>query len=69
MKHFKLKVEYKPVPVADLCIALIPEKDYEAIAKAFRHALNDAHIEFDVIVVDGCQMVAKKKVPSFLVSE
>lgn len=69
MKHFKLFVELKSVPVADLCIAQVPEKDYETVAKAFAHALVDTHIEFDEIIADGRQMVAKKKEFSFSISE
>lgn len=69
MKHFKLNIEHKFIPVADICIALVPKEDYETVAKAFRHALNDAHIEFDVIVADDCQMIAKKKGFSFSISE
>lgn len=69
MKHFKLNIEHKSVPVADICIAQVPEKDYETVAKAFCHALVDTHIEFDEIVTDGRQMVAKKKELSFSISE
>lgn len=69
MKHFKLNIEQKSVPVADICIAQVPEKDYEKVAKAFGHALIDTHIEFDEIVTDGRQMVARKKELSFSISE
>lgn len=69
MKHFKLNIEQKSIPVADICIAQVPRKDYEAVTKAFCHALVDAHIEFDEIITDGRQMVAKKKELSFSISE
>lgn len=69
MKHFKLNIEHKFIPVADICIDQVPEKDYEKVAKAFGHALIDTHIEFDDIVTDGHQMVARKKELSFSISE
>lgn len=69
MKHFKLNIEHKSVPVADICIAQVPEKDYEKVAKAFGHVLIDTHIEFDEIITDGRQMIARKKELSFSISE
>ena len=69
MKHFKLNIEHKSVPVADICIAQVPEKDYKIVAKTFGQALINAHIDFDEIVADGRQMVAKKKELSFSISE
>lgn len=69
MKHFKLNIEQKSIPVADVCIAQVPEKDYAKVAKAFGYALIDTHIEFDEIVTEGRQMVARKKELSFSISE
>ena len=69
MKHFKLNVEKKSVPVADICIAQVPEKDYEAVAKAFVHALVDNHIAFDYIDGTNTMLIAKKKEVSWSISE
>lgn len=69
MKHFKLNVEKKSVPVADICIAQVPEKDYEAVAKAFVHALVDNHIAFDYIERTNTMLVAKEKEVSWSISE
>lgn len=69
MKHFKLNIEQKSVPVADICIAQVPEKDYKKVTRMFCHALIDTHIEFDEIITNGRQMVARKKEFLFSISE
>lgn len=69
MKHFKLNVEKKSVPVADICIAQVPEKDYEAVAKAFIHALIESSIAFDYVERINTMLVAKEKVVSWSISE
>ena len=69
MKHFKLNIEHKSVPVADICIAQVPEKDYEAVAKAFIHALVDNHIAFDYVERTNKMFVAKIKEVSWSISE
>ena len=38
MKHFKLNIERKIIPVADLCIAEISEEDHNSVIKAFNQA-------------------------------
>ena len=69
MKHFKLNIEQKSVPVADICIAQVPEKDYEAVAKAFIHALIESSIAFDYVERTNTMLIAKKKELSFSISE
>lgn len=69
MKHFKFNTEYRSVPVADLCIAQAPEKDYNSIVKAFAFALIDSQIAFDTIEKEGQTLVAKKKETSWSISE
>ena len=69
MKHFKLNIEHKSVPVADICIAQVPEKDYEAVAKAFIHVLIESGIAFDYIERTNTMLVAKKKEVSWSISE
>lgn len=69
MKHFKLNIETKFVPVADLCIAQIPVEDYAIVMKTFAHALVDCHIDFDVIEKENQTLVAKKKTISWSITE
>lgn len=69
MKHFKLNIEHKSVPVADICIAQVPEKDYEAVAKAFIHTLIESSIAFDYVERTNTMLIAKKKELSFSISE
>ena len=69
MKHFKFNIEHKFVPVADLCIAQSPEKDYNSVAKAFAFALVDCHIAFDTIEKEGQMLIAKKKETSWSITE
>lgn len=69
MKHFKLNIENKFVPVADLCITYAPEKDYNSIVKAFAFALVNSQIAFDTIEKEGQMLVAKKKTTSWSISE
>ena len=45
MKHFKLNIERKPIPVADLCITGIPKEEYISVVKAFNSTLNDKQKE------------------------
>ena len=69
MKHFKLNIEHKSVPVADICIAQVPEKDYETVAKAFIHALIESSIAFDYVERTNTMLVAKIKEVSWSISE
>lgn len=69
MKHFKLNIEQKSVPVADICIAQVPEKDHEAVAKAFIHALIESSIAFDYVEKTNTMLIAKIKEVSWSISE
>ena len=69
MKHFKLNTERNFVPVADLCIAQAPEKDYNSIVKAFAFALIDSQITFDTIEKEGQMLIAKKKETKWSITE
>ena len=69
MKHFKLNIESKFVPVADLCIAQVPEEDHSIALKAFAHTLIDCHIAFDIIEKENQMLVAKKYESSWSISE
>ena len=69
MKHFKLNTERNLVPVADLCIANVARTDYPSVMKVFTHALDDYHIDFSIIVLEGQMFVAKKQVTSWSISE
>ena len=59
MKHFKLNIERKSIPVADLCIAEIPEEDHNSVIKAFTQALIDCHIPSDYIKVKNQILIDK----------
>ena len=69
MKHFKLNIDSKFVPVADLCIDQIPEKDHAIALKAFAHTLIDCCIAFDIIEKENQMLVAKKKTTSWSITE
>ena len=69
MKHFKFNIEHKIVPVADLCIAQSPEKDYNSIVKAVAFALIDSQIAFDTIEKEGQMLIAKKKETKWSITE
>lgn len=69
MKHFKLNIKHTAIPVADLCITGISEKDRISVVKDFVRTLNDNHIYFDYIVKEDQMMVAKKKEVSWSISE
>ena len=69
MKHFKLNIENKLIPVADLCIAQVSEEDHVAALKAFSHVLIDSHIAFDIIEKENQTFVAKKKETTWSISE
>lgn len=69
MKHFKLNIETKFVPVADLCIAQVSTEDYVTVMKTFAQALVDCHIAFDIIEKENQTLVAKKKTISWSISE
>ena len=69
MKHFKLNIEHTAIPVADLCITGISEKDRISVIQDFVHTLNDNHIYFDYIVKEDQMLVAKKKEVSWSISE
>ena len=69
MKHFKFNIEHKLVPVADLCIAQSPEKNYNSVVKAFAFALVDSQIAFDIIEKEGQMLIAKKKETSWSITE
>ena len=69
MKHFKFNTEHRSVPVADLCIAQAPEKDYNSIVKAFAFALIDSQIAFDTIEKEGQMLIAKKKETKWSITE
>ena len=69
MKHFKLNIERKIIPVADLCIAEISEEDHNLVIKAFNQALIDFHIPSDYIEEKDQRLVAKRIVTSWSISE
>ena len=69
MKHFKLNIESKFVPVADLCIAQAPTEDYAIILKVFARILNDNQIDFDTIELERQTFVAKKKITPWSITE
>lgn len=69
MKHFKLNIKTKFVPVADLCIAQLPAEDYATVIKTFAHALVDCHIAFDIIENENQTLVAKRKTASWSITE
>lgn len=69
MKHFKLNIETKFVPVADLCIAQVSKKDYNSIVEAFAFILVNNQIPFDTIEKEDLMLVAKKEETSWSISE
>ena len=69
MKHFKLNIESKFVPVADLCIAQAPTEDYAIILKVFARILNNNQIDFDTIELEKQTFVAKKKITPWSITE
>lgn len=69
MKHFKLNIESKFIPVADLCIDQLPAEDYATVIKTFAQALVDCHIAFDIIKNENQTLVAKKKTISWSITE
>ena len=69
MKHFKLNIDSKFVPVADLCIDQVPEEDHAIALKAFAHTLIDCCIAFDIIEKENQMLVAKKKTTSWSITE
>ena len=69
MKHFKLNIERKIIPVADLCIAEISEEDHNLVIKAFTQALIDCHIPSDYIEEKNQMLVAKRIVTSWSITE
>ena len=69
MKHFKLNIERKIIPVADLCIAEISEEDHNSVIKAFTQALIDCHIPSDYIEEKNQMLVAKRIVTSWSISD
>lgn len=69
MKHFKLNIETKFVPVADLCIAQVSKKDYNSIVETFAFILVNKQITFDTIEKEGQMLVAKKEETSWSISE
>ena len=69
MKHFKLSTKSNLTPVADLCIANVARTDYPSVMKAFANTLNDCHIDYSVIVIEGQTLVAKKIEASWSISE
>ena len=69
MKHFKLNIEHKSIPVADLCIAEISEEDHNSVIKAFTQALIDCHIPFDYIKEKNQMLIAERIVVSWSISE
>ena len=69
MKHFKLNIERKTIPVADLCIAGISEEDHNSVIKAFTQALIDFHIPSDYIEEKDQKLVAKRIVTSWSISD
>ena len=69
MKHFKLNIERKIIPVADLCIAEISEEDHNSVIKAFTQALIDCHIPSDYIEEKDQKLVAKRIVTSWSISD
>lgn len=69
MKHFKLNIETKFVPVADLCIAQVSKKDYNSIVETFAFILVNNQIPFDTIEKEDLMLVAKKEETSWSISE
>ena len=69
MKHFKLKIEQNLIPVADLYLPQVLEKDRTTIANAFVHALKDSHIDFDIVIKEDQMLIAKKKEITWSISE
>ena len=69
IKHFKLNSKSTYIPVADLCVADVTRPNYSSVVKAFAHALDDYHIDFDCIDIEGQMLVAKQTVTSWLISE
>ena len=69
MKHFKLNIETKFVPVADLCIAQVSKKDYNSIVETFAFILVNNQIPFDTIEEEDLMLVAKKEEISWSISE
>ena len=69
MKHFKLNIERNYIPVADLCIAGIPEDDYNSVVKVFTKVLNDCPIPFDFFEKKDDMLIAKRIVVSWSISE
>lgn len=69
MKHFKLNIERKSIPVADLCISEISEEDHNSVIKAFTQALIDFHIPSDYIEEKDQMLVAKRIVTSWSISD
>lgn len=69
MKHFKLNIESKFIPVADLCIAQVSKKDYNSIVEAFAFILVNNQIPFDTIEKEDLMLVAKKEETLWSISE
>lgn len=69
MKHFKLNIESKFVPVADLCISGVLEEDIIDIQILFAKTLVNCHIAFDIIEKENQMLVAKKKTTSWSITE
>ena len=69
MKHFKLSTKSNLIPVADLCVADVTRPNYSSVLKAFAHTLDDCHIDFDCIDIEGQMLVAKQTVTSWLITE
>lgn len=69
MKHFKLNIESKFIPVADLCISGVLEEDIIDIQILFAKTLVNYHIPFDIIEKENQILVAKKKTTSRSITE
>ena len=69
MKHFKLNIENKFVPVADLCISGVLEEDIIDIQILFAKTLVNCRIAFDIIEKENQMLVAKKKETSWSITE
>ena len=69
MKHFKLNIERKSIPVADLCIAEISEEDHNSVIKAFTQGLIDCHSPSDYIEEKNQMLIAKRIVTSWSITE
>ena len=69
MKHFKLNIENKFVPVADLNISGVLEEDIIDIQILFAKTLVNCRIAFDIIEKENQMLVAKKKTTSWSITE